>query len=376
MWWLCATSTGTAIVAKPSESGRLRVDATRFVREDGSTFAWRGFSDFSLFHRFLSGDAIDAVLAERAALGANVLRVFGMYGAEGIGRANGLGALVPSKQPRYFDRLAAFLDLIAARGLRVEFVVFADAQELMPSAADQQTHLNRVAAVLAPRWNAIGEIVNEPFKNGVEPMRLRAPAGMLWASGEYAWDDGAAASHLDFVTWHPDRSTGWPSSAQAQMDMAARVRVPVVADEPLGFAEAAREGERSTSADEAAWFAAAAALAGAGATFHSDAGVASQRLGPAQKAAASAWFAGASWVPAAAQMAPRANDLLPDGARETICKRADGFSWCVAAKPDATWRPRPRNGCRVIEEPRRGLVKLACSGGNLVAMLFNRYQPD
>src|SRR5262245_12298335 len=140
--WCVSTTIAPAVVgpiveaARGPESGRLRVEATRFVREDGSTFAWRGFSDFSLFHRFLIGESIDPILDERAALGVNVLRVFGMYGADGIGRANRLGALIPSRQASYIDRLNVFLDRAAARGLRVEFVVFADAQELLPSATD------------------------------------------------------------------------------------------------------------------------------------------------------------------------------------------------------------------------------------------------
>jgi hypothetical protein len=128
------------------ESGLVHVDGLVFRREDGSIFQWNGFSDFRLFELFLKNEDIQPLLTERIALGANVLRVFGMYKQDEHG--NGIGNFRPQDHADYYTKLTQFVALLASRGLRLEFVVFADGQRVMPDQAEQETHLEKVYQAL------------------------------------------------------------------------------------------------------------------------------------------------------------------------------------------------------------------------------------
>jgi len=297
----------------------LSVVGNRFVREDGSLFQWRGFSDFSLFQRFTLGEDITALLDERQALGVNILRVFGMFDT-GIGNASGLGPFNPTWSGL---QLTAFLNLLAERGLRCEFTVFADAQVLMPDLSAQRQHFQSICLLLQDHWNVVVELVNEPLgndasKNGVHPKDFTKPSGVLCASGKYDFDDGSSAVPSWVWHWtntHSERKAEWPRTPRSSGEIRdgfdwsdgqhfPGTNSPVVQDEPTGAAEVPRGDSRSSTPEDFAWYAACAAQMGAGATFHSDDGIASRLLGPVQMQCAEAFFAGLMFIPAEAQFAP------------------------------------------------------------------------
>lgn len=127
----------------PAERGRLTIDGHFFRDEAGAHWQWRGCTDFLLFHRYLQGEDIQPVLDERIAMGFNVLRVLGMVAWDRLGFA-----FYPQRIPDYYTKLRAFADLLATNGLRMEFVVFADAQIIMPHEAEQEAHLEKVLKAL------------------------------------------------------------------------------------------------------------------------------------------------------------------------------------------------------------------------------------
>lgn len=377
------------------EHGALHVTGMAFLRDDGTPYQWRGFSDFGLFQRYLAGEDVTPQLDQRIKVGATLLRVFGMYDT-GIGNVV-LGPLRPADHGDYYQKLGSFADLLATRGLRFEFVVLADAQIVLPSQSAQRTHGTQVAAALNGKWNATIEVCNEPFKNGcLDGLMTLVPPGLLRATGQYDLETGQAhLDHLEYVTDHTERKPEWPRTARALAELRdgfgwgeglpdyAGVHVPVVGDEPTGFAEIARGDSRSASPEDARWYGALAGLMSAGATFHSDAGIASTLMGPVQEAAAKEFFAALRWVPIGAQFSgyqrgsqwggPGIGDMplqhfdsqdTPghdgDGALRTFCKIADGFEWCDAVRPGPTWTARPLRGCAVKAEPARGLVQLQC----------------
>lgn len=368
-----AAAAAAAIEAakRPSagESGRVHVDGLVFRREDGTIYQWRGATDFLLFKRFLDAEDIQPILTDRITAGANVVRVLGMV--------DSFAHLWPQERGDYYDQLGAFLDLVAERGLRVEFVVFADAQIISPDAAAERAHLARVADVLSGHWNSFLETTNEPFKNipgGDETAaglcRAVMGRGFPVASGAYtAWPP---LRPCDYGTTHSERKPEWPRTAKDLFDLREPTGVPWVSDEPTGFAEVADGDKRSTSADDAAYFAGVAALEGAGATFHSDAGVLSVAWGPVQRAAAVAFYAALRWVPAEAQAWPyqRGGDPGTAGvgnmpidhddalALRTFCKGDGGTEWCIAIRPTDTWRAIPRDRWQIADQPRRGFVRL------------------
>src|SRR5438128_2048308 len=85
------------------QQGRVSVNGLDFVDDSGARWIWRGASDFSLFHRFLNGEQIAPILADRLGVGATVLRVSGMV--------DSFAKLHPQDHPDYLEQLSAFLDL-------------------------------------------------------------------------------------------------------------------------------------------------------------------------------------------------------------------------------------------------------------------------
>lgn len=374
-------------IVSAGEQGAVVAAAMAF-KNNGYLWGWYGFSDFALFQRFLHGEDITPQLKQRVSVGANTLRVFAMFNAAGIGAASGLGELRPATYADYYARLGSFLDLTASFGLRVELVALADAQDLLPRFEDQRTHLEQVAAVLFTHPLTFLEVCNEPFKNGCDVERLEPTArtaGVPYALGTYDVAAGQESiAHGQYLTLHTERKAEWPRTARALgelrdgFDVFRGVHVPVVGDEPTGFAEVARGDSRSATPEDGRYFAATAALMGAGSTFHSDDGIASRLLGPVQLEAAREWFAAARWVPVDAQFSayqrgaagggagvgdmPIEHHDLDEGvtpaALRSFCKNALGFEWCTRIRPVGA--TVPRRGCTIVEEPRPGLVKLAC----------------
>ncbi len=379
------------------ERGHLHIDGIRIVREDGSTFPFRGADSYSLYHRFLLGQDIRPVLNELVGLGFNVLRVFSMYNEFGIGNVNGLGRLHPGL-PEYWEQWPAFATECASVGLRLEVVLLADAQDIMPNEAVQQMHVDRLYDLLEPHWNvSFVETCNEPHQNGVDLDHVVPRKGLiLRASGTSSVDDtGRIPNVLDYVTTHTERKFEWPRTCRALGEIRdgaenlEAVNVPVVSDEPTGFAEQARPESRSgpgyhpadsnwTHLDDARVYAAGCQMFGAGSTFHSDDGVSSRLLGPEQKKAAVAWLQGAMWMPVEAQFAEYQRGGFGGGpgfgnmpinhhdldesveprALRTYAKRAEGVENCVAIRRSAGWFPEMLRGCTLINEWFPGLAKV------------------
>lgn len=155
------------------------------------------------------------------------------------------------------------------------------------------------------------EFTNERFKNLDNLDEILAtvhiPAGLIWASGDYDVESPTFIKGL-YVTYHTDRKPDWPRTprglAEIRDDINGGTHCPVVADEPTGAAEAPRGDSRSSTASDFGYYAACAAQMGAGATFHSDDGIASRFLGPVQKDCARAFFAALAYIPPDCQFAP------------------------------------------------------------------------
>jgi len=376
------------------EEGDLYIDGLAIKRQkDGSLFPFRGADAFSLFHRHMVGQDIMPVLLELVEIGFNVIRVFSMYDENGIGKANGLGRLSP-KQPDYnYNRWHQFLDLCASVGMRVEVVLGADTQTLGFNTDAMLDHVGRMMGLLEPHWNAnFVETCNEPAKNGVDLDRVVPRKGrILRASGNYDLENGRIAHVLDYVTLHTERKPEWPRTCRALSefrdgaDGLEAVRVPVVSDEPTGYAEVARPDSRSGPGyphgdwlDDARTYAAGCQMFGAGSTFHSDSGVSSVLLGPNQRLAAIEWVKAATWMPVDAQFSEYQRGGAGGGAGignmpidhhdleestepralRTYCKRGAGRENCVAIRRGGGWFVKLLRGCTLIKEAFRGLVEV------------------
>ncbi len=259
-------------VAKLGRSGR---DFTL----NGARWPWKGSSDFRAYQWFLDGRNLSDLYAQRRAAGANLLRVFGMYDG-------GIGVFTPAQYgTAYFDGLIPFLREAASEGFQVELTAFADAQNI-PELRDtnhQQEHWTRLAQSIQGEDNLVLELVNEYPQNGVDPNRFGPIGGFLCARGSSLSDSPPALPAWDYHTWHGRRD--WPKVLFSAEDMwyvgegwgpAGPYQypvIPIVHDEPIGFADDNVPGRRSNDPYVARVLGQTGAAYGAGATFHSDAGI-------------------------------------------------------------------------------------------------------
>src|SRR4051812_3907056 len=175
----------------------LHTDGKVFRDSRGAIWTWRGVTAFSLLQQFVEGRNIGPYLDARRAAGANIVRV--------LLTMRNIAEFPPTA---YSDvQLRAFLAAVHARGLRVELVALADAQDW--PIEKQRAQLQRtIDAAVAGGGLDVVEIANEPFKNSAPPCDVlrgvgRRP-GVLLASGDYEVQEGTLCV-LDYVTTHNPR---------------------------------------------------------------------------------------------------------------------------------------------------------------------------
>ena len=356
-----------------NESGPLHVDRPAIRDAHNQCWQWRGFTDFLLFYRFLTDVDIEPFLTERSGLGANILRVLSMVGWDECSPR-----FYPQNFPDYYEDLRDFAHLLADRGLRLELTVFADAQIVMPDANERKLHLQDCLQTLQECWNVVIEIANEPFKNlpggDQEAIDLGQEAqghGLLIATGEYSsW---LPLDTCDYGTTHCDRTEDWPRRAKDLMDRCdSSDKTPWIGDEPVGAAEVLDPWRRDTNPDNFAWYAATCQMFGPGATFHCEDGIHSRTpIGPVQTECAKAFFWALHWMPTDALLHPYQRGdmgsdagignmpILHNDALETrsYCKGNGSQEWCVQIQTSRD-HATPRDGWRVVTEPRKGFVYL------------------
>jgi hypothetical protein len=314
------------------EKGRIRIDSLVFRDEAGAIWPWRGFTAFTLYLVWLDQGAtgVDALvsgwLAACGPVKPNVLRVLGMV--------NSFAHLWPQEHPDYYDQLQPFAQHLWSRfAIRVEFVIFADSGDIMPDLKQQDEHAFSVTRRLQDEPNVFIEIANEPSQHTNLPGGderafqmyewLKAP-GLMIATGA---GDGTNAG--DYTTPHTPRSDDWPRKAKDLWDVREISHVPSVGDEPMGAAEVAIPGKRDNNPRNFADYAAVAQLQGAGSTFHSDAGINGQPMGPVTASCAQAFFSAAAWVPPQAQLEPFFRGGSTPGCNwaygESICQHDDAL---------------------------------------------------
>jgi hypothetical protein len=214
-----------------------RIQGRDFVDKDGKRRVLRGIDQFWAYRLWLDGrtDDLANLVQESVALGFDMWRVFGM----GSKRQNTVFDLSPS-EPRYYERLRAFVEWCNLHGILVLFTVFADAQDVMPVYEHRQTHW----MACAERLRGTGVIFsygNERDKNGTEHDQMTDP-GLLWSRGSWTQDPDPfkpLPEGASFAEYHPRRDL-WASlfdTVASPVTIWTRdgVGVPLVCDEPPRF---------------------------------------------------------------------------------------------------------------------------------------------
>ena len=112
----------------------------QFYYCDGQPFTIIQCSDFQVYERYLRGEDIGPVLADRRDLGFNTLRVWLLN--------TSVCNIQPKDFPAFYSSLGPFLDLCDSYGLYVELTVFTQTETLMPSLAEQQAHRDPTACTV------------------------------------------------------------------------------------------------------------------------------------------------------------------------------------------------------------------------------------
>lgn len=236
-----------------------------------------------MFPKFVRGEDIAQIVAERRGLGFNTHRVF-------LSMSGGLGTFDPRP---HLDALPEFCSLIGLSGMRLELTVFADTRRWLPSEADQVRLLHDVddRVPLVHLLEGVNEFnVHDNAADGIVDERLQA--GRIWCLGSMGADQGTAQPVQGYATYHPARTTDWPRKVgHNAYEVGARHRVPAVSNECM---RPDQDGFRVSNFFDGA---ANGALMCAGATFHSTSGKASTRFTDDEARCAEAWVAGAQAVP-------------------------------------------------------------------------------
>lgn len=271
--------------------GELRADGQFFYLPSGEGWTAIECSDFSLYKRFLMGEDISRVLAQRADLGFNLLRVW-LLNQSVVGRVYP-GGIAPSQHTDFYDKLPEFLSLLARYGLRAELTAFTSTGTLMPDVAQQEAHLAQTAAAAAGH-GAFLELVNEAdqYDNACSTW-LPRPRGIVCSRGSNGADSPPAGhdSPWDYELYHTnDLSEFQRKVGHNAMEWADQSKRPCISNENTRYPD--KDNNPAHAFDAAA----GAALLCAGSCFHSEEGKYSTLFGDSLECARQ-WVAGARSVP-------------------------------------------------------------------------------
>jgi hypothetical protein len=264
----------------------------KYFTDHGEPWTEIETSDFSLYKRYLDGENIDPILAERRDVGFNTLRVW-LLNTSVIP-----GGLQPKDYPQFYAALPAFVDLLGAHGFVVELTAFTQTPLLMPNVNDQRQHWQRTQDAIRGKPNVLLELVNEYNHGGDHPdnapdraLWTMRPVGILASSGSADADAAPPELVWDYVLYHSNGLSEFQRKVgHNAMEYADKYGVPAVANENT------RYPDQDASEQHAFDAAAGGALLAAGSCYHSNAGKFSRLYGDERRFAA-AWVAGAKSVP-------------------------------------------------------------------------------
>lgn len=293
---------------KQVELPRLVPNGQFFMLETGQRWTVIESSDFALYDKWLNGIDIEPVLTQRAALGFNSVRIFGL--GRGLAFPGYTIDLRPDKHgDRYFTKLRPFFQALARHHLYGSFVAFIGQIEI-PTIGGQLAHWDRLNAYLRDIPNVLVSAMNE---DNVHPLpsllQLPKPVGVLASHGSNGGTkDGLNGAppptpYWDWIELHTndtfERQRKLGHNCQELSD-----RHPCLASENT------RADDRLTRASEAFDSAAGASLLAGGSTYHSLAGRSSDLFQGAQLDLATAWVEGAKSVPLSCQAGRYRHDAI------------------------------------------------------------------
>jgi hypothetical protein len=269
----------------------IHVEGERFIDDRGKVWPWRGMTHFCLLSKWLQSGDVRALVREARGYGANLLRVF----VEVPDWAGNL-ALNPTQVPDFYHKLGAFLDQLAAEGMRAELTVFTD-RDIIPADQDKRVHFNRVCDVVRTKG---GVHVIEAFnEDHIDYTLLSKPVGVVSCAGSrggdqpphlppYMWDYATFHERRDYPGWIKDAVTHELIDGYPGYDGTRRATVH---DEPIKFGDEDIPDRQTSSLQLIEQFGYICAATCAGGSFHPERGNYSEPLTPHQADGARHMFA-------------------------------------------------------------------------------------
>jgi hypothetical protein len=281
----------TQALGLPSQApllARLTTAGQFFRRETGEYFTARQCSDFNLLNRWQRGEDIDPVLAQRAACGFNLLRVWTLFDIPGIGRMPSCDYVMI---PEFVARCASF-------GLYVEFTAYTGINDPLHWERLCQAALISHPEPLLELVNELDQNTNEPDSDGrVFDLSLHdQPGGLLTSHGSNGSQAQPVQPPWTYEVMHyNDSPEWWRKTGHNSMSDAADISGrPCSANENTRF-------DHDQNMQHAFDAAAGAALLCAGACCHTPRGKTSELWDGAELEWAMAWANGAKSVSLEAQ---------------------------------------------------------------------------
>lgn len=278
---------------------RLVTDGHVFTLETGELWTAVECSDFNLFGRFVKGEDITPVLAQRAAFGFNLLRVWTRYSGNATFEAE-IGRLLPSEHPDLYLKLPDFCQLLARHGLYVEFTAY--------TGGSRETHWEALGSALQGQTNVLVELINEAnaYAHDIHVQDFSPLPGLICSHGSNGsesipvrpwWQYEAFHTNQAFEWWRKGGHNGMELSHGDAEGHIEPSRVPVIANENT---RPDHDGTLIHHEDAAA----GCALLIAGSCFHSASGKKSVLFTDFDRPFAEAFVRGARSVDLACQAGP------------------------------------------------------------------------
>jgi hypothetical protein len=270
--------------------------AGQFFTMNGQPWTSIQTSELSLPKRYLAGEDVRLVLAERAALGFNDTRqwLLNQSVVAGAGYPEGIH---PNQYPDFYERLRDLWELCGSYGLAVEATAFTSCLPLMPNRNDQQRHWDRTQEAARGLGYVRLELVNEYDWGHGENAPDRSlwsmrPSGILASSGSSTADAPPPTPVWDYVLYHSNSLNEWQRKVgHNAMEWGDVYHCPGHSNENTRYPD---NDSSETHAYDAAM---GSALLCAGSCFHSQGGKFSRPFDATERRCAAAWVAGAKSVP-------------------------------------------------------------------------------
>jgi hypothetical protein len=319
---------------------------------------------FTLLQDYCNGGMDLEFVRWAAGLGANTVRIFGMWSVTGFDPRSTIG---------YYESLDVLCMQLEILDLRLHFVAFTDqvpGSSVLMSSDEQTAHLRRVVDVLSRHDNVLLEYVNEDWKNGGIAHRWISTNEILTTRS--SWEDGntplEVGSVLDYTTEHTPRGDGWERKSknlletsrlgmgeEGEPDYFRPTNKPAIAGEP--------ERLQNATPRQYADYVAVAELFASGACLHGDGDTLQRCRIPADQSVAQA--VAAVWAsPPPADLAavgtyvrgqkdgggPCPIAHSDDLALRTFAMVAGNRATAVVVSPRPGWSLQPVNGWRVARQ--------------------------